>query len=175
MGVWAANRVLTADTQSIRIQRTLAIGGTPYGIHSQFGIPHDWFASTIQVCENGQWVKLYRRMLSSPHWRHDDITSWLPASESFERLNDLIALFDQARQDVAHIFPWQQAWIAQHDHIFPHTAQLRAWHQLSVPIVRYNGAHHALRHFDSWAAVFDAFDAGIIELHTKDSLKRLVN
>ncbi|MBV7434608.1 DUF452 family protein [Cardiobacteriaceae bacterium TAE3-ERU3] len=152
MGVWAANRWLCAH--DVQVSQSIAINGTPFGIDDQRGIPCALFAKTAANLNEVTRRKFYQRVFTQLGAVQDDYDHFLPHSEVVVQQQALEDLLAQSGA-VDAVYPWQHAWIARGDRIFSPDNQRAGWAGSDTTLHVVDGAHHLLRQWSSWQALFD--------------------
>lgn len=152
MGVWAASHV--APSLGVPVTHSIAINGTPFPIHAQWGIPPAIWQGTLDNLSPLSLHKFTRRMCidSGAFHRFLRVTPHRPIEELAEEMRAVTRL--QETLPAPH-FAWQDAVIGQQDRIIPPANQQNAWRQLDVPIHLNETAHYdepTFKHFlqDLW-------------------------
>ncbi|WP_051919035.1 pimeloyl-ACP methyl esterase BioG family protein [Basilea psittacipulmonis] len=164
MGVWAANRYLRSCQHAPKLN--IAINGTPFGIHPEYGIDPILFQKTYEHLTPEGMKKIYHRIFYTAEQK--DYHDLLPSLSFETQKNSLAYLLKQAdstdnsiTQDLlSHPQAWDYAWVSEKDSMFATKQQLNYWHRCpSTQTNVINAAHHLLRSFSSWSAFIEEHQA----------------
>lgn len=140
MGVWAASHVV--PRLPVFVRRSIALNGTPFPIDALRGIHPDIWQGTLQHLSPISLHKFCRRMCANALAFQDflRVTPRRPVNE----LADEMRAIDHLRTLLpAPTLHWTEAVVGLADRIIPPDNQVRAWQQLSVPVLTTNDAHYS--------------------------------
>ncbi len=120
-GVYASQKVL--PRLSDRLSACIAVGGTPYPIDDERGIPEKVFRATTEAMSERNLQKFYRRMCGSAE-AHRKFSATLPDRDIEGLVEELHAI---SEEKTAPLKTWTLALVTADDAIFPAENQRRAW------------------------------------------------
>ena len=126
LGVWVAS-ALWGERQSFT--STLAINGTPFPIHAEWGIPPAIFEGTLNHLDEEGLCRFDRRMCGdrATLQRYQQFPA-RPVEQKAEELRALREAIGRAPMDPCRMAVfWQKALICQGDRIFPVANQQAYW------------------------------------------------
>lgn len=142
MGVFVARVFLESlEQDSINFARKIAINGTEFGIHSQFGIPLKIFKLTQKTFD----LEAFKRNLfekSLPEAQHFTFLDSQTLREELGFFIQSCAQFDTIRSEIV----WDEIIISKHDLIFSPQAQKSFWIDFKnsqAQILELNAPHFA--------------------------------
>lgn len=157
LGVWASK--ILNKCHSLKIDRAIAINGTEYPIHKDFGIDDKVFSATLNELNEENRAKFERRMCGNKAMLEQyNLVLKRPLLEVKQELQDLYYdILTNAKSDPFTLnINWDKVLIANKDLIFTSKNQLNFWQQAKYKngepprIVQLEGAHFIFRKFTSW-------------------------
>ncbi len=152
LGVWAAEQVVPHWSILPTKQRLIAVAGSPYPMHDQWGIPKQIFVGTLEGLTDENRQRFNRRMCGGKRYKQlYDILSERPTTELRDELQ---AVYDslatpEASGSTPHIrLAWDLAIIGERDQIFPEKNLSTLWKAVNVPTLLLPDGYHYL--FDLW-------------------------
>ena len=152
LGVWAAEQVVPHWSILPTKQRLIAVAGSPYPMHDQWGIPKQIFVGTLEGLTDENRQRFNRRMCGGKRYKQlYDILSERPTTELRDELQ---AVYDslatpEASESTPHIrLAWDLAIIGERDQIFPEKNLSTLWKAVNVPTLLLPDGYHYL--FDLW-------------------------
>lgn len=135
LGVAAAESALG----SIRISRAVAINGTPYPVHDNYGIPVSIYDGTNASLNPRNLQKFRRRMVASS----DEFKVLLPLLPENPDIDGLQAQLSFIKSQVTNPgydpkIRWERAYVASDDHIIPTQNQIAYWSAPGKSVTVYN-------------------------------------
>lgn len=117
MGVWVANMLINALDCEKKITKKIAINGTEYGIHDDFGIPKRLFLLTAKNFH----LEYFQKVLfgKNPY----DTFIFLSENELKDELNSLY----KNHKEPLKFLAYDEVFISQKDSIFSFENQKRFW------------------------------------------------
>ena len=152
LGVWAAEQVVPHWSILPTKQRLIAVAGSPYPMHDQWGIPKQIFVGTLEGLTDENRQRFNRRMCGGKRYKQlYDILSERPTTELRDELQavyDSLAI-PEASESTPHIrLAWDLAIIGERDQIFPEKNLSTLWKAVNVPTLLLPDGYHYL--FDLW-------------------------
>lgn len=152
LGVWAAEQVVPHWSILPTKQRLIAVAGSPYPMHDQWGIPKQIFVGTLEGLTDENRQRFNRRMCGGKRYKQlYDILSERPTTELRDELQ---AVYDslatpEASESTPHTrLAWDLAIIGERDQIFPAKNLSTLWKTVNVPTLLLPDGYHYL--FDLW-------------------------
>lgn len=152
LGVWAAEQVVPHWSILPTKQRLIAVAGSPYPMHDQWGIPKQIFVGTLEGLTDENRQRFNRRMCGGKRYKQlYDILSERPTTELRDELQ---AVYDslatpEASESTPHTrLAWDLAIIGERDQIFPAKNLSTLWEAVNVPTLLFSDGYHYL--FDLW-------------------------
>ncbi len=152
LGVWAAEQVVPHWSILPTKQRLIAVAGSPYPMHDQWGIPNQIFIGTLEGLTDENRQRFNRRMCGGKRYKQlYDILSERPTTELRDELQ---AVYDslatpEASESTPHTrLAWDLAIIGERDQIFPAKNLSTLWKAVNVPTLLLPDGYHYL--FDLW-------------------------
>ena len=152
LGVWAAEQVVPHWSILPTKQRLIAVAGSPYPMHDQWGIPKQIFVGTLEELTDENRQRFNRRMCGGKRYKQlYDILSERPTTELRDELQ---AVYDslatpEASGSTPHTrLAWDLAIIGERDQIFPAKNLSTLWKAVNVPTLLLPDGYHYL--FDLW-------------------------
>ena len=147
MGVYVG--VLLKD-EFPAFDKTIALNGTPTPIDNELGIPERTFELTLKYAEEGLKGKFYQNVFFNEeqlnrYWANPVQRDVQNRVEELHSLKTLI----KANICDANGF-YDLAYVAKNDKIIPPKNQIKAWENLSVPIIELADGHFPFYNFKSW-------------------------
>ncbi|WP_302336597.1 pimeloyl-ACP methyl esterase BioG family protein [uncultured Porphyromonas sp.] len=157
LGVWAAEQVVPHWSILPTKQRLIAVAGSPYPMHDQWGIPKQIFVGTLEGLTDKNRQRFNRRMCGGKRYKQlYDILSERPTTELRDELQ---AVYDslatpEASGSTPHTrLAWDLAIIGERDQIFPAKNLSTLWKAVNVPTLLLPDGYHYL--FDLWQSWSD--------------------
>lgn len=152
LGVWAAEQVVPHWSILPTKQRLIAVAGSPYPMHNQWGIPNQIFIGTLEGLTDENRQRFNRRMCGGKRYKQlYDILSERPTTELRDELQavyDSLAI-PEASESTPHThLAWDLAIIGERDQIFPAKNLSTLWKAVNVPTLLLPDGYHYL--FDLW-------------------------
>ncbi len=138
MGVFAATQSVQAIEH--KITKRVAVGGTPYPVDDELGIPQAVFNGTLSTLSEATLRKFNRRMCHSPEMLAL-FNAHAPDRHIDELRDELQAIADRLILAAPSSLRWDLAIGGRNDMIFPHLNQRRAWEGLGVRFQTTDDAH----------------------------------
>ena len=132
--------------------KSIAVNGTAFPAHNEYGIPKSIFDGTISSLSEDNLRRFYRRMCGSSK-SFEAFLENVPCRPLNEIDNELRTLRDMKHSGIEII---QKALICEQDRIIPAENQLNCWQNLSIPSHRIPGSHFPFYSYPSWEALIDA-------------------
>lgn len=152
LGVWAAEQVVPHWSILPTKQRLIAVAGSPYPMHDQWGIPKQIFVGTLEGLTDENRQRFNRRMCGGKRYKQlYDILSERPTTELRDELQ---AVYDslatpEASESTPHTrLAWDLAIIGERDQIFSAKNLSTLWEAVNVPTLLLPDGYHYL--FDLW-------------------------
>ena len=152
LGVWVAEQVVPHWSILPTKQRLIAVAGSPYPMHDQWGIPKQIFVGTLEGLTDENRQRFNRRMCGGKRYKQlYDILSERPTTELRDELQ---AVYDslatpEASESTPHTrLAWDLAIIGERDQIFPAKNLSTLWKAVNVPTLLLPDGYHYL--FDLW-------------------------
>ncbi|OBX11203.1 hypothetical protein QV09_03510 [Gallibacterium salpingitidis] len=149
MGVWVAEQVM----QNVPLTKAVAINGTSYPRHDQFGISEAIFDGTLAGLDQSNRHKFERRMCQSKALlaEYQSLADYRELDNIYQELACLSQYIRQLPPKKE--FHWDIAWIGLQDRIFPAENQLAYWQDRSQ-IRTIEAGHYLLPLFQQWEALW---------------------
>lgn len=155
LGVWAAAAVF--EHSGFRFESALAINGTLYPVHPEYGIAPEIFDGTIANWPDaGARDRFLRRMAGS-----GSAAQLLPKPERSpeDQQNELIAIRKLCGERSIPANPYTKAVLGQRDRIIPFAAQENFWAGQGIPAVTADLPHYPFAGKSSWREVLNLGNA----------------
>ena len=152
LGVWAAEQVVPHWAIRPSTQRLIAVAGSPYPMHDQWGIPSQIFVGTLEGLTDENRQRFNRRMCGGK--RYKQLYNILSERPTTELRDELQAVYDslatpEASESTPHTrLAWDLAIIGERDQIFPAKNLSTLWKAVNVPTLLLPDGYHYL--FDLW-------------------------
>ncbi|SUO93291.1 pimeloyl-ACP methyl esterase BioG family protein [Suttonella ornithocola] len=146
MGVWAANPLLA---QRHYLPLTIAINGTPWGIHSEKGMPPRLFQATAARYQEKSQAILYQKLFGTIKG------DFLPHRSIPDQQQELFRLLEIVPQHPPMDYHWDIAIISTNDKIYPTDNQKNHWKGTQTTICPLNTPHYPFANFHHWTEFFD--------------------
>lgn len=148
MGVWAASQLFLQGLLPT-CTHAVAIAGTPYPRHNEWGIPEAIFDATHDNLDEANRARFNRRMCGGKSLKH--LFEALAARTTEEIKEELREVsLHPSIPFVPTDNLWQEVYIPSDDRIIPSTNQLAWWQQTNVQQHAIEGQHYPFGHFSSW-------------------------
>ena len=152
LGVWAAEQVVPHWSILPTKQRLIAVAGSPYPMHDQWGIPKQIFVGTLEGLTDENRQRFNRRMCGGKRYKQlYDILSERPTTELRDELQavyDSLATLEASESTPHTRLAWDLAIIGERDQIFPAKNLSTLWKAVNVPTLLLPDGYHYL--FDLW-------------------------
>ncbi len=145
LGVVAAE--LVCRKHQFGSDKALAINGTPYPAHDEFGIPTKMFDGTYDTLSEKNLKKFYRRMCGTP--RNLEQFLAIAPSREIEDIKEELGILRSLRPPATGTI-FTNALVSKDDRIVPPANQLKYWNKLSVPTTEITGPHYLFNEHGSW-------------------------
>ena len=156
LGVWAAAAVF--EHSGFRFESALALNGTLYPVHPEYGIAPEIFDGTIgNWPDAGARERFLRRMAGS-----GAAVQLLPKPERSPegQQTELAAIRKQCSERSVPANPYTKAVLGQRDRIIPFAAQERFWAGQGIPAATADLPHYPFAGKSSWEEVLNRGHAG---------------
>ncbi|OBW95270.1 hypothetical protein QV08_03440 [Gallibacterium salpingitidis] len=145
MGVWVAEQVM----QNVQLTKAIAINGTSYPRHDQFGIPEAIFDGTLTGLDQSNRHKFERRMCQSR-----TLLAEYQSLADYREFDNIYQELSYLSQCICEIppkkeFHWDIAWIGSQDRIFPVENQQAYW-QTRCQIQMIAAGHYLFPYLQNW-------------------------
>ena len=152
LGVWAVEQVVPHWSLLPSTQRLIAVAGSPYPMHDQWGIPKQIFVGTLEGLTDENRQRFNRRMCGGKRYKQlYDILSERPTTELRDELQavyDSLATLEASESTPHTRLAWDLAIIGERDQIFPAKNLSTLWKAVNVPTLLLPDGYHYL--FDLW-------------------------
>ena len=163
LGVWAAEQVVPHWSILPTKQRLIAVAGSPYPMHDQWGIPKQIFVGTLEGLTDENRQRFNRRMCGGKRYKQlYDILSERPTTELRDELQ---AVYDslatpKASESTPHTrLAWDLAIIGERDQIFPAKNLSTLWKAVNVPtLLLPDGYHYLFDLWQSWSELWESIE-----------------
>ncbi len=163
LGVWAAEQVVPHWSLLPSTQRLIAVAGSPYPMHDQWGIPSQIFVGTLEGLTDENRQRFNRRMCGGKRYKQlYDILSERPTTELRDELQ---AVYDslatsEAPETMPHTrLAWDLAIIGERDQIFPAKNLSTLWEAVNVPtLLLLDGYHYLFDLWHSWCELWESIE-----------------
>ena len=163
LGVWAAEQVVPHWSILPTKQRLIAVAGSPYPMHDQWGIPKQIFVGTLEGLTDENRQRFNRRMCGGKRYKQlYDILSERPTTELRDELQ---AVYDslatpEASESTPHTrLAWDLAIIGERDQIFPAKNLSTLWKAVNVPtLLLPDGYHYLFDLWQSWSELWESIE-----------------
>lgn len=162
MGVWAANRFVynNMEIYNCKIKKSIAICGTAYPMHNEYGIPENIFEATLNGLNDNNRDKFNRRMCGGKSLKKlfEALKNrpTIEIKDELKRVHDIsVNKNDNKLHDdvIGHI--WDKSWIAEDDRIIPKDNQIRYWSGKSRCLnILENTSHFLFQNMTKWEELF---------------------
>lgn len=163
LGVWVAEQVVPHWSILPTKQRLIAVAGSPYPMHDQWGIPKQIFVGTLEGLTDENRQRFNRRMCGGKRYKQlYDILSERPTTELRDELQ---AVYDslatpEASESTPHTrLAWDLAIIGERDQIFPAKNLSTLWKAVNVPtLLLPDGYHYLFDLWQSWSELWESIE-----------------
>lgn len=136
-----------------KIEKAVALNGTPMPIDNSFGIPHRTFDLTLKYAAEGLKGKFYQNVF----YDEEQLARYnmAPVARSIEnRVEELHALKNLIVENPvdARGF-YKMAFLSENDKIIPPRNQENAWKELGVSVIILPDGHFPFYNFKSWKEI----------------------
>jgi biotin synthesis protein BioG len=159
---------LICSKHQLKPDRSLAINGTPYPAHDEFGIPEKIFDGTCDTLSEKNLQNFYRRMCGTPKNLEQFLA--VAPSRSIEDITEELCVLRNLLPPADTIF--KKALVSQDDRIVPPANQLKFWNKLGVSTTEITGAHYL---FNSLSSPLGGEDQGEGFIRNTTSWEELLN
>ena len=134
--------------------KRIAINGTPYPVHDEFGIPHKPFLLTLRHAKTGLEGKFYQNIFESDY--EFEQYSKTPVTRSLEnREQELKSLYDKIKSSETKYEKFYNfALISNKDKIIPTKNQINFW-QNNAPFKTLESGHFPFYNLKSWNEIIE--------------------
>lgn len=153
MGVWAAEVYLGNKLKKV-IDKAIAITGTPYPVHDEWGIPSLRFNTTLEMLSSLSRERFNTRMCGGKSLKV--LHQALSARSTEEVRQELLSVYqNRTNVDPENLqLHWHKALIGTHDRIIPPENQERCWKMLGTAVELHpKEAHYLFDSFSSWEQI----------------------
>lgn len=155
LGVWAAQR-----TGLEKVDKALALNGTPWPVSTEKGIPPDIFRATLDNYDEESRLRFLRRMCGSTAL-FKRFMDFAPQRDAADQQEELDAILQEVTGDTVQPSPaWEytHAVIGGRDMVFPAAAQERAWSGIQRKEMR-GMPHFPFFEFNNWQEICKCMEA----------------
>ena len=157
MGVWGAERAVAKGVLP-QPKEAIALAGTPFPYHDEWGIPKLWFEKTLSELTPDNRQRFFRRMAGGKR-----LSSLFAALEQrdLEEIRtelDTVLRYEQTHRPLCDSLTlhWTHAVIPSKDRIFPAQNLLSVWQACSTPTtVLADADHYIFDKYYSWQQLLD--------------------
>jgi biotin synthesis protein BioG len=154
MGVWAVEQYLSGLLKKLPVKQNIAIAGTPFPMHNEWGIPEAIFKGTLDLLTDSNRDKFNRRMCGGKSLRH--LFEALKQRSTEEIRQELLTVYENQLHLFTPSYPWSKALIGEKDLIVPAINQKRYWNKAQVPtILLSDGAHYLFSGYNLWEEIIN--------------------
>ncbi len=154
LGVSYAHNILSDS--NINIATSIAINGTPFPMHNDYGISNDVFEKTLSNWDERNRKKFNIRMLGG--MTNYKLAANLMSQRSLkDQQTELQFFYDNTEQFGGAKFNWDCALVGDADLIIPTQNQTNYWNG-STKIIFKNWAHFPFLEIDSWQQLLEICD-----------------
>lgn len=134
--------------------KKIAINGTPYPVHDEFGIPYKPFLLTLRHAKTGLEGKFYRNIFLQEE--EFEKYSNTPVERTIEnRENELKSLYEKIKStEIIYEKFYDFALISNFDKIIPTKNQINFW-QTNAPYKALESGHFPFYNFKSWKDILN--------------------
>lgn len=155
LGVCIANSYLL--NTKLNIVKSIALNGTPYGMHDKWGISEQIFLLTMKTWNDRNRNKFNLRMCGGKA-QYDKLSSFLVSRDPEQQRNELIYLHAYILNYVlgssSALYEWNKVYIASVDLIIASANQLSFWTD-KTEIKTLDSGHFPFHKFESWSNIID--------------------
>lgn len=148
MGVWAAEAI--AAKEKLYIDGAVAINGTPYPVHDDYGIPSKIAWATHDGLDADSLDKFYRRTFGGAEL-HKKMSDALPETRDIDNLREQLYKIYNDKCGDGHI-KWDMAVVSENDKIFP-VGNLRKYWEKKCRINLIKAPHYPFHLIERWEDV----------------------
>jgi len=153
LGVCVAD-VFLSNT-SLSICKSIAINGTPYGMHDVWGISENIFCLTMKTWNQRNSLKFNMRMsggMSEYKILKDYFTSRQVDEQRIE-LDKLYSFISKRKNSsLSSLCLWNKVYVSSNDLIIPSINQISYWKE-NAKIEKINSGHYPFHRFESWSEI----------------------
>lgn len=153
LGVWVASAIFAE--MNLPFTEAIAINGTPYPIHDQWGIPETIFQGTLENVTEEGLHRFNRRMCSKCDIQqaYESIPP-RPLDEIREELQALYAAIRKTPPSAPLFSGWTHVLISSGDRIFPTGNQFAFW-QGRCPVAEIEAPHYPFYLWKQWNEIWN--------------------
>lgn len=150
MGVFAA--YLLKDKLPEFTQK-IAINGTPYPVHNEYGIPEKPFLLTLRHARTGLEGKFYQNIFNDA--KEFERYNLSPVERTIDnRESELKSLYEKIKTtDIKYENFYDKALISNYDKIIPAKNQVNFWTSADTPIITLESGHFPYYNFKNWKEI----------------------
>lgn len=154
LGVCAATRILA--NSELKITRSIAINGTPFAWHDEWGIPGDTFTKTLSFWNEQNRTKFNLRMFGGKANLEASIET-LPL-RSVENQKRELQFFHEIGNKIPLDYVWDLAIIGKNDLIIPYRSQILYW-EGKTKVAQADWPHFPFNLINSWDEIIYAHNS----------------
>jgi len=151
MGVFVAEKFFDED---LFFSRKIAINGTPFPVHDEWGIPEKIFELTLKHARTGLEGKFYKNVFGEDFERYMLNPVTRTVENRVEELESLYKLIKSGEITEKNQFLYDTAIISTDDKIFPAKSQLAFW-EGKTECKTVAAGHFPFYNYKSWAEILD--------------------
>jgi biotin synthesis protein BioG len=158
LAAWSLGVRVALHVSLPRVDRALALNGTPEAISESSGIPEEIFRGTLEHYSEENRLKFDRRMYGSGRG-HEGYAEVLSARSTADQEAELRAIWHLCRESGSpplNTWHYGKAVIGRRDLVFPVKNQLNAWQATPTMIID-TMPHFPFFHLCNWAEVVACF------------------
>lgn len=148
MGVWVANQLIS--DLPCKVDRKVALCGSPFPVHDDYGIPEKVFDLTVKGLERAGTEKFFRRMLVGL----DGTSFQKPERELTEQIEELNNLKIKSLTLESKDVEWDRVVVGMNDKIFPTSNVIRYWEE-KLPVVKSDSPHYPFNEYNCWEKILN--------------------
>lgn len=151
LGVSVANMIL--NNAEIDIKSAIAINGTAFPMHHEYGIPESVFMNTLKNWDHRNSKKFNLRMVGGKT-RLDAAAGLMSNRDLKEQQEELQFFYDNIEVFKPVSMKWEAAFVGENDQIIPTQNQINYWKD-KTNIVKTPWAHFPFTEVNSWQSLID--------------------
>ncbi|PWJ44875.1 pimeloyl-ACP methyl esterase BioG family protein [Sediminitomix flava] len=148
MGVWHGSYLLQELQEQFPVR--IALNGTPYPVHDQWGIPPLFFQRTIEVFDEETRGKFFKRMCGDRATMMKFV-NYPPERDLQEQRDELIYIWQRTKENPPVRDFYTHSITCDRDFIFPYQSQTEYWDLANKTFSRdIEGSHFPFYRWNTW-------------------------